>query len=62
MNDQELEQEIQAKGLTAPRVTPAQIQAKIKKESCFTALTQRLVKRLPRMTPFNRSRHYKGIY
>ena len=37
MNDQELEQEIQAKGLTAPRVTPAQIQAKIKKEFYFTA-------------------------
>ena len=37
MNDQELEQEIQAKGLTAPRVTPAQIQSKIKKEFYFTA-------------------------
>ena len=37
MNDQELEQEIQAKGLTAPRVTPAQIQTKIKKEFYFTA-------------------------
>lgn len=37
MNDQELEQEIQAKGLTAPRVTPAQIQAKIKEQYFFTA-------------------------
>ena len=27
MNDQQIEQEIQAKGLTAPRVTPADIQA-----------------------------------
>ena len=29
MNYQELEQEIQAKGLTAPRVTPADIEANI---------------------------------
>ena len=28
MNDQQIEQEIQAKGLTAPRVTPADIEAK----------------------------------
>lgn len=30
MNDQKIEQEIQAKGLTAPRVTPAQISDVIK--------------------------------
>ena len=29
MNDQAIEQEIQAKGLTAPRVTPADIEANI---------------------------------
>ncbi len=29
MNDQSIEQEIQAKGLTAPRVTPADIEANI---------------------------------
>ena len=32
-----LEQEIQAKGLTAPRVTPADIEANIASESYFTA-------------------------
>ena len=29
MNDQTIEQEIQAKGLTAPRITPADIEANI---------------------------------
>ena len=37
MNDQEIEQEIQAKGLTAPRVTPADIEANIVSEHYFTA-------------------------
>ena len=37
MNDQTIEQEIQAKGLTAPRVTPADIQAEIHSELYFTA-------------------------
>ena len=37
MNDQTIEQEIQAKGLTAPRVTPADIEANIAAESYFTA-------------------------
>ena len=37
MNDQTIEQEIQAKGLTAPRVTPADIEANIASESYFTA-------------------------
>lgn len=37
MNDQQIEQEIQAKGLTAPRVTPASIEAIIASEHYFTA-------------------------
>ena len=37
MNNQELEQEIQAKGLTAPRITPADIEANIVSEHYFTA-------------------------
>ena len=37
MNDQQIEQEIQAKGLTAPRVTPQDIEANIKQEYYFTA-------------------------
>ena len=37
MNDQQIEQEIQAKGLTAPRVTPADIEANITSEHYFTA-------------------------
>ena len=37
MNDQQIEQEIQDKGLTAPRVTPADIEANITSEFYFTA-------------------------
>lgn len=37
MNDQAIEQEIQAKGLTAPRITPADIAANIASEHYFTA-------------------------
>jgi len=37
MTDQSIEQEIQAKGKTAPRVTPADIEANIAKEVFFTA-------------------------
>ena len=37
MNDQQIEQEIQAKGLTAPRVTPEDIEANIAGEVYFTA-------------------------
>lgn len=37
MNDQTIEQEIQAKGKTAPRVTPADIEANIVKQVFFTA-------------------------
>ena len=36
--DEAIEQEIQAKGLTAPRVTPADIEANIASEHYFTAL------------------------
>ena len=35
--DQQIEQQIQAKGLTAPRVTPADIEANITSEFYFTA-------------------------
>lgn len=37
MNDQSVEQEIQAKGLTAPRITPADIETNIATEHYFTA-------------------------
>jgi len=37
-DDSAIEQEIQAKGLTAPRVTPADIEANIDDELYFTAL------------------------
>lgn len=37
MNDQAIEQEIQAKGKTAPRITPADIQTAIASEHYFTA-------------------------
>lgn len=36
--DEQVEQEIQNKGLTAPRVTPADIEAEIASENYFTAL------------------------
>ena len=36
-DDEGIEQEIQAKGLTAPRVTPAAIEANISSEHYFTA-------------------------
>jgi hypothetical protein len=37
MNDQQIENEIQKKGLTAPRVTPDDIEAEIASEHYFTA-------------------------
>lgn len=37
MSDQEIEKEIQAKGKTAPRITPADIQASIAEAHYFTA-------------------------
>lgn len=36
-NDKQIEQEIQAKGLTAPRITPADIEASVVGEFYFTA-------------------------
>ena len=36
-NDNQIEQEIQAKGLTAPRVTPTDLEANIASEHYFTA-------------------------
>ncbi|CAI8984878.1 Gp49 family protein [Pseudomonas chlororaphis] len=38
MSDQAIEQEIQVKGKTAPRITPADLQANIASEHYFTAL------------------------
>lgn len=37
MNDQQIEKQVVAKGLTAPRVTPQQIEDAIKSEHYFTA-------------------------
>lgn len=37
MSDKDIEQEIQAKGLTAPRITPADIEANIVSAHFFTA-------------------------
>ena len=37
MNDHDIEREIQAKGLTAPRITPDDIEANIVSEHYFTA-------------------------
>lgn len=37
MDDQQIEQGIQAKGLTAPRITPADLEANIRSEHYFTA-------------------------
>lgn len=37
MTDEQIENEIQAKGLTAPRVTPADIEAEVIAETYFTA-------------------------
>ena len=42
MNDQAIEQQIQAKGKTAPRVTPADIEANIVSEHYFTAKDGRM--------------------
>ena len=37
MSDEQIEQEIQAKGLTAPRISPTDIEAEIVSEYYFTA-------------------------
>ena len=34
MNEQQIEAQIQTKGLTAPRITPADIDAQIEREEC----------------------------
>lgn len=38
MDDKQIEQEIQAKGLTAPRITPDDVEANIASEHYFTAM------------------------
>jgi hypothetical protein len=50
MSEQAIEQEIQAKGLNAPRITPPDIDAAIASEHCFTALNA-----------FNREGSWLGI-
>lgn len=51
MNDTAIEQEIQAKGLTAPRVTPDDIDANIASEHFFTAAQGSQAARAPGSTP-----------
>ena len=51
MNDQENEQEIQAKGKTAPRITPADIEANIASEHFFTAYSGAKYSRITRDEP-----------
>ena len=50
MDDKTVEQEIQAKGLTAPRITPTDIEANIASEHYFTALEG-----------FNRAGTWEGV-
>jgi hypothetical protein len=50
MSDDQIEQEIIAKGKTEARVTPADIEASIASEHCFTGLNA-----------FNREGSWKGI-
>ncbi len=42
MDDRQIEQEIQAKGLTAPRITPQDIEENIQSEHFFTAREGRM--------------------
>jgi hypothetical protein len=51
MNEKELEQEIQEKGLTAPRVTPARIEEVIESEHYFTAYQGAKAGRITRDEP-----------
>ena len=51
MSDQQIEQEIQAKGLTAPRVTPQRINDVIASEHYFTAAEG--VRILPQDSPLH---------
>ena len=57
MNDQTIEQEIQAKGLTAPRITPDDIAANIVDEIYFTAAEGFDGSRMGRTTPLSVSMH-----
>jgi hypothetical protein len=52
MTDQAIEKEIQAKGLTAPRVTPADIEANIDAEFYFTADEAAQIHGAPTMSNF----------
>lgn len=51
MQDQTVEQEIQAKGLTAPRITPADVEANIASEHYFTAYDGAKYRRITRDEP-----------
>jgi hypothetical protein len=54
MTDQSIEQEIQAKGLTAPRITPTDIETNIASEHYFTAadgVFGEQIKRIPYLIP-----------
>lgn len=52
-SDNEVEKEIQAKGLTAARITPADIQKSIASEHCFTAYDAAKAGRITRDEPAN---------
>lgn len=52
-DDNAIEQEIQAKGLTAPRITPADIEANIASEHYFTAYGGAKYGRITRDEPQN---------
>jgi hypothetical protein len=52
-DDHGIEQEIQAKGLTAPRITPADIQSNIASEVYFTAYEGAKYARIIRSEPDN---------
>ena len=62
--DQAIEQEIQAKGLTAPRVTPAGIEANIASEHYFTGADANALLSHPsfvlRMAELGRAARVKG--
>lgn len=61
MDDKAIEQEIQAKGKTAPRVTPADIEANIVRAHYFTA--GHAIDHLPlrAQTPEEKERHPDGM-
>ncbi|MFM7810959.1 MAG: Gp49 family protein [Acinetobacter junii] len=59
MNDNDIEQEIQTKGLTAPRVTPTDIENNILSEHYFTA--NKAINGLPNKVGFNKTENGKYI-